>query len=126
MRHTPIQVDYIPRSEGMSQAVRADGTLYLSGQVAFGPDGLVGDGDPLAQAEQIFRNIDRVLRQAGGSFSDVVKLTCYLVSAEAYGGYAAVKRRYVTAEGPAGTVVIVSALMDPRLLMEVDVVAVLR
>jgi 2-iminobutanoate/2-iminopropanoate deaminase len=124
MRHEPIQVDYLPRAPGMSQGARAGNTVYLSGQVAFGPDGLVGEGDAQAQAEQIFHNIEQVLQATGATFEDVVKLTCFLVGAEAYAGYAAVKTKYVAADGPAGTAVLVAGLLDPRLLMEVEVVAV--
>jgi enamine deaminase RidA (YjgF/YER057c/UK114 family) len=108
----------------MSWAVRAGGVVYLSGHVAYDGDEMVGEGDAKAQAEQIFKNLSESLAAAGATFEDVVKLTCYAVSSEAYQGYAAVKGDYVDITGPAGTAVIVKALLDPRLLLEVEAIAV--
>jgi enamine deaminase RidA (YjgF/YER057c/UK114 family) len=99
--------------------------VYLSGHVAFDGDRVVGEGDPLAQAEQIFKNLEASLSAAGATFQDVVKLTCYALSPEDYAGYAAVKKLYVAETGPAGTAIIVKALLDPRLLLEVEAIAVI-
>jgi enamine deaminase RidA (YjgF/YER057c/UK114 family) len=113
-------------SPRMSWAVRAGATVYLSGHVAFDGDRVVGEGDPLAQAEQIFKNLELSLLAAGAAFEDVVKLTCYAVSPEAYQGYAAIKKNYVAEAGPAGTAVIVKTLLDSRFLLEVEAIAVLQ
>jgi enamine deaminase RidA (YjgF/YER057c/UK114 family) len=110
----------------MSWAVQAGDAVYLSGHVAYDGDELVGEGNARAQAEQIFKNLSKSLAAAGATFDDVVKLTCYAVSPEAYQGYAAVKADHVDIAGPAGTAVIVKALLDPRLLLEVEAIAVVR
>jgi enamine deaminase RidA (YjgF/YER057c/UK114 family) len=109
----------------MSQAVRAGDLIVLSGQVAFDDGGeLVGPNDPAAQAEQCFVNIERLLELAGSSLADVVKLTCFLTDRASYPAYAAAKSRRFSDEGPAGTAVVVHQLLDERLLMEVEVIAV--
>jgi enamine deaminase RidA (YjgF/YER057c/UK114 family) len=125
MRHDPFNPEGLPVSPRMSWAVRAGRTVYLSGHVALDGDRVVGEGDPLEQARHIFKNLERSLSAAGATFEDVVKLTCYALSPEAYQGYAAVKKDYVAEAGPAGTAIIVKALLDPRLLLEVEAIAVL-
>jgi enamine deaminase RidA (YjgF/YER057c/UK114 family) len=108
-----------------SDAILAGDTLYVSGQVALDPDGeLVGADDPLAQAEQCFVNLGRVLASAGMTFDDVVALRCYLVTLDAYPDYAAVKQRLFTKSPPAGTAFLVAGLLLPGLLLEVEAVAV--
>src|ERR1700744_4594393 len=102
--YNPPGLPLVPR---MSWAVEADGTLYLSGHVAYDGDNVVGEGDAKAQAEQIFKNLGATLAAAGATFADVVKLTCYALSPEAYQGYATVKGDYVDVGGPAGTAIIV-------------------
>ncbi|MEZ5077618.1 MAG: RidA family protein [Solirubrobacterales bacterium] len=110
---------------GMSQAVRSGDLVTVSGQVALGPDGLVGEGDARAQAEQALSNLEDALGAAGAAPGDVVKLTCYLVDAGDYPAYAAAKAVRFGAAAPAGTCVVVAALLDPRFLIEVEAVAVL-
>jgi 2-iminobutanoate/2-iminopropanoate deaminase len=62
-----------------SQAVEINGTLYISGQIPLDPfTGKLVDGDIKIQAEQVFRNIEAILTEAGYRFSDVVKSTCLL------------------------------------------------
>jgi len=110
----------------MSQAVRKGRQLVLSGQVALDESGqLVGEGDAVAQCEQIFRNIERLLGKGGASLDDVVLLTCYLTDARIFPAYAEIKRRIFPGTAPAGTSVIVAGLLDDRFLLEVEVVAVL-
>ena len=61
------------------QAVEANGTLYISGQIGIDPKtGKMVEGDIRAQTEQAFRNIEAILRAAGYSFVEVVKSTCFL------------------------------------------------
>jgi enamine deaminase RidA (YjgF/YER057c/UK114 family) len=110
---------------GMSQAVRCGRHIFLSGQVAFDEAGhLVGEGDAAAQAEQVLRNIERLLAKAGAGLQHVARLTCYLTDASHFPAYAAAKRRYFPVDPPAGTSVVVAQLLDPRLLLEVEALAV--
>jgi enamine deaminase RidA (YjgF/YER057c/UK114 family) len=109
----------------MSQAVHDGHTIYLSGQVALAEDGsVVGLDDPHAQAEQCFRNVESVLRAAGGRLENVVQLTCYLTDAKHFDAYAEVKRGLFPDRPPSSTTVIVAGLLNPELLMEVAAIAV--
>lgn len=109
---------------GMSQAVRAHGWIVVSGQMALDANGeVVGADQPAAQAEQIFRNMEAALREAGASLNDVIKLTCYATDAQAYAAYAAVKQRVFELNPPASTAVIVQALLLPSLSLEVEALA---
>jgi len=112
---------------GMSQAIRDGDLVVLSGQVALDPSGeVVGEGDWDAQAEQALANLEAALVVAGASAADVVKLTCFLTDASGYSAYAAAKNRRFEAAAPASTCVVVAALLDPRLLLEVEAIAVVR
>jgi 2-iminobutanoate/2-iminopropanoate deaminase len=111
---------------GMSHAVRAGRLILLSGQVSLDASGaVIGEGDPLAQVRQCFRNIEAVLRAGGCALDAVVKLTCYLTDPATYPAYASVKAELFARRPPAGTVVVVGALLDPRFLLEVEATAVL-
>lgn len=79
--------------------------------------------DPLLQARQCFENLNTVLSQAGFAFADVVKLTCFLTNASAYPAYAEVKREVLGTAAPAGTAVIISGLLVPGALMEIEAIA---
>ena len=62
-----------------SQAVETNGTLYISGQIPIDPStGKMVEGDIRIQTAQVFKNIEAILKEAGYSFSDVVKSTCLL------------------------------------------------
>jgi reactive intermediate/imine deaminase len=63
-----------------NQAVKSDGFIFCSGQIAIDPAaGKLVDGDVAAQARQVMRNIDAVLTAAGATFANVVKTTIFLV-----------------------------------------------
>lgn len=111
---------------GMSHAVQVGNLMFLSGQVSMDTSGaIVGEGDPLAQVRQCFGNIEAVLRAGGAGLGAVVKLTCYLADLATYPVYASVKAELFSRLPPAGTVVLVGGLLDPRFLLEIDVTAVL-
>jgi 2-iminobutanoate/2-iminopropanoate deaminase len=112
-----------PPGPGMSAAVVADGTVFVSGQVAMGPDGAVSGGDCTAQARQCFGNIERILGEVGCTLGDVVSVTAYLAHASDARAYLAVRAEVFVADPPATTTV-VAALLDPRFLVEVQAVAV--
>jgi enamine deaminase RidA (YjgF/YER057c/UK114 family) len=111
------------RFPGMSQAVRCGEWITVSGQVALKDGKVVGVGDPAAQARQCFSNIAAVLAEAGASLTDIVSLRCFLTDKSAYQGYAEVKGMLFQKEAPASTTVIISGLLIPDLLMEVEAVA---
>lgn len=109
-----------------TDAVRAGNLLFVSGCVALDADGnLVGEGDVVAQARQVFSNIGLCLSAAGASFADVVKVTTYLTDIADRGRINPVRQEFFGDARPASTLVEVSALVLPELLIEVEAVAVL-
>lgn len=107
-------------------AVRADKLVFISGQIATGPDGrIVGKGDAEAQAVQTLENLGASLRAVGADFSHVAKVTIYLRDMSQRAIVGAVRERYFKDAKPASTLVEVSALVDPELLIEVEAIAVL-
>lgn len=110
----------------LCQAVVAAGVIYLRGQVGQDLDTAesVGAGDPAAQAEQAMSNVDRLLREAGGSLADVVKVTVYLTDVRYREPVYRVMGRWLKGVHPVSTGVVVSALARPEWLVEIDVTAV--
>ena len=103
--------------------------VYVSGQVSYDRDGFViGKDDMRAQAEQVFKCLTHNLKAAGATWSDVVKLTGYMVkmNGDAMNLYREVRSRYVDPKRmPASTLVGVKRLVHDDLLLEVEVVAAL-
>ena len=109
-----------------TDAVRAGGLLFVSGCVALDADGkLVGEGDVVAQARQVFENIGLCLSAAGASFGDVVKVTTFLTDISDRARINPVRQEFFGDARPASTLVEVSALVVPEFLIEVEAVAVL-
>lgn len=101
--------------------------IYLAGQVAFNAAGeLVGQGSLGLQAEQVYANLSAGLAAAGAKFGDVFKLVTYVVNLtpEKAAEVREVRRKYL-GEGPfpASTMVGVTALVHPELLIEIEVIA---
>jgi len=107
-----------------TDAVVADGWLWMSGIIAVDKDGkLVGGDDVVAQTQRVFENISAVLKAAGADFEDVVKVTVYLRRIEDRAAINAVRRRFFGESRPASTLVEVSALAVAEALVEVEAVA---
>ncbi len=112
---------------GYTQVVSGTGRLVaVSGQVAFDEQRrLVGEGDPEAQARQVFENLRRCLAAAGADFSHVVKLTYFLTD---IGHLPAVRTARDEALGdlplPASSAMQVAALFLPEVLLEIEALAV--
>ena len=122
-----------PPSGKYSHAVRARGgeLLVIAGQVPTDIDGnLVGEGDVAAQTRQVFENTGNVLKSAGGSFSDVVELTYYIVGRESVQGFldartAIFDRVFPNGGYPPATLLVVGGLAREEFLLEVSGLAVL-
>ncbi len=113
-------------SSGYTHVVTGTGQLAaLAGQMPFDADGvLVSEGDPEAQARQVFTNMRGCLAAAGATFKDVIKLTYYVTDARHIPAILAVRDEFInTEQPPASTVVQVAALYRPELLLEVDAFA---
>jgi enamine deaminase RidA (YjgF/YER057c/UK114 family) len=103
-------------------------TVYVAGQVAFDSTGkVVGPGDFTAQAEQVFKNLQRALESVGGSMADLVKTTTFITDIKHLPALREVRTRYLAkAQPPANTLVAVSSLARAEFLIEIEGVAVLR
>jgi reactive intermediate/imine deaminase len=122
----PYTARSVSSPAGYSHAMQAGGLIFVSGQVAFDTHGsVVGVGDIGEQARQAFRNLGAVLEAAGASYADVVKLTYFVRDIEAVGAIRAARDEFVnTANPPASTLVEVSRLFAPELLIEIEAVAI--
>lgn len=103
-------------------------TVYLAGQVAFDSTGqLVGAGDFRAQAQRVYENLRRALTSVGGSLEDVVKTTTFITDLKNLSTLREVRAQFArSGRPPANTLVVVSSLARPELMIEVEAVAVLR
>jgi 2-iminobutanoate/2-iminopropanoate deaminase len=106
-----------------SQAIRADGLIFVSGQLALRPEshGIVGDGIE-GQTEQVFANLRAILEAAGSGLDRIVKTTVYLRNLDDFQGMNEVYRRYVGEIPPARATLEVSALPSGA-LVEIDAIA---
>ena len=86
---------------------------------------VVGAGDVGAQTQKVLENVGIVLQEAGGTFDDVVKVTVFITDMGDYDRVHEVRRRFFAEPYPASSMVEVSALIDPDLLVEVEAVAVI-
>jgi len=104
--------------------VGAGDLLFISGQVAWDADGqVVGRGDPVRQAEQVFANISTILGAHGATIDDIVKVTVFVTDFSWFEQLSDVRVRLFSALPPASTIVQVTSLVDPDLMIEVEAVA---
>ena len=106
-----------------SQAIKANGLVFLSGQIALDPatQQLI-DGDVAAQTERVLRNLAGILKAAGSSLDQVVKTTVFLKNMADFGAMNEVYGRYFTQSPPARSTVEVARL-PKDVLVEIDVIA---
>ena len=121
-----ISTPNAPKAIGpYSQAVEADGTVYLSGQIPLDPDTMkLVDGDFDEQLCRVFENLKGVAEAAGGSLRDIVKLTIYIADLSNYSKVNEVMAKFFDAPYPARAALGVAALpLDAQ--VEVEAVLVL-
>ena len=126
----PRELGAAPKFYSHAVSIGGQGRLvYVSGQVSWGADGkVVGAGDMRAQCKQVFDNVTAVLKSAGATWDDIIKINGYMVDVtpEHVAAYRDVRQNYLKpGRLPASTLVGVTALVQPELLLEVEVVAAL-
>lgn len=102
--------------------------VFLTGQVACDEAGnIVGPGDIAAQAAQIWHNIDLLLREAGATPADIVKLATYATSRDFLPALHAARAAFFGAGSyPASTFIVVAGLAEPEMLAEIEAVLMLE
>ena len=126
MAAEPIHLDPDPLAPYcISPGCKANGMLYLSGHAAIGESGqLLGVGDFEAQAQATFDSLQRTLRAGGSDLSNVIKVTIYLTNMSNFEKVVALRQKWFSAPYPADTIVEVSALAPPELMIEIEAIAV--
>ncbi|WP_069164667.1 RidA family protein [Nocardia altamirensis] len=108
----------------ISQAVTANGMIYVSGQAGFTEDGTTVPGGFLNQGRQAFRNVERVLAAAGATLGDVVKVGIFVRDmATNLPHVITLRTEFLAAPYPADTLLEVSSLAQPDWLIEIEVIA---
>lgn len=109
---------------GYSRAVRVGNRIYLSGTTATGDDGeLVAIGEGYGQAVQIFRNIEKALGRAGATLANIVRTRMFVTDIKRWPEFGRAHKEYLGDVRPCATMVEVSSLIDPRMLIEIEVEA---
>ncbi len=111
---------------GFSRAVRVGNQVFVSGTVGRGDDGAVIAGGVYEQSKQVIENIRTALEQAGASLQDVVRTRTYLVDIAAQDDFARAHREAFGDIRPASTLVEVSRLASPEMLVEMEADAVIE
>lgn len=125
----PVRIEHFAparaKTPPLSSATRVGHLVFVSGTPGYHADGRIDEGDFAAQFEQTLVNLGAVLAQAGSSLRDLAKVNVLLTRAQ---DIAEMNSRYALAFGPypARTTCVVAALPDPRMLLEIECVAVVR
>jgi enamine deaminase RidA (YjgF/YER057c/UK114 family) len=106
---------------GYSRAVKVGNRIYVTGTTALGADGeIVGIGDAYEQAKQCLQNIESALKRLGAGLEHVVRTRMFVTDISLWEEYGRAHGEFFRDVMPATTMVEVSALIDPRMLIEIE------
>jgi enamine deaminase RidA (YjgF/YER057c/UK114 family) len=107
---------------GYSRVIRAGDLVVVAGCTASMPDGAIaGIGDPYVQAVQTIANVESALARVGATLADVIRTRVFLTDAGHFDGFARAHGEAFGDVRPVNTTVVVAALADPRMLIEIEV-----
>ena len=106
---------------GYARAVKVGNRIYVTGTAALGADGeLVGVDNPYEQAKQCLRNIESALKRVGAGLEHVVRTRMFVTDISRWEEYGRAHGEFLSEVMPATTMVEVKALIDPRMLIEIE------
>ncbi|MGJ4729422.1 RidA family protein [Luteimonas sp. SDU101] len=108
----------------LSQAIRVDRLLFVSGQAGYDASGKIVPGNFLAQGRKAFENLRRALEAGGSGLDRVVKVTIFVTDMADFGDVVTLRREFFSEPYPADTIAQVSALYDPAVKIEIEAIAI--
>ena len=126
---TPFNAPGLFEPPTYTQGIRvtqAQTILFLSGQVAYTPEGGVAfPGDFTAQARGAYQAIQALVESQGGTLANVIKITTYLTDMRYRVDLAPIREEFFGKKGPASTLIEISSLAHPDWMIEIEAIAVL-
>ena len=122
-----INPDATFRPTGYSHVVKAGDTVYIAGQIALNTQGeVVGTGDITAQTTQVLANLEEAVKAAGGKREDIVSITIYMTNRDDLPAFREARGEFFGKNPPTSTLLIISGLARPELLVEISAIAVIE
>lgn len=110
----------------LSQGIKFDNLLFISGQAGAADDGKIVEGGFRAQGEKAFANLSRALEAGGSSLKDVIKVTIFVTDMGNFQEVVELRRKFFTEPYPADTIAEVKALYNPDVMIEIEAIAAIR
>ncbi|HEV8285527.1 MAG TPA: RidA family protein [Chitinophagaceae bacterium] len=111
---------------GYSRAVKVGNIIEVTGTVASGEDGkVVGNNDAYAQTKYIYQKIEAVLKRAGATMKDVIRVRMFVTDISRWQEYGKAHSEYFKEIKPCNTMIEVKALIEPEYLIEIEATAII-